>query len=95
MTPDTISQILTDFFPEAQVKQTNEKMWKVHQVEAKFHLLVSLSKNGQLLRIFVPIAPQNEAEPYLSQLLEYNFNENKLVRYALSQNLLWLSLIHI
>ncbi|NJN73298.1 MAG: YbjN domain-containing protein [Limnothrix sp. RL_2_0] len=89
MTPEAISQALQDFFPEAQVVPTENKTWKVHQPEARFHLLASLSKDHKLLRIFVPIAPQSEAEPYFPQLLEHNFSENKLVRYSLNQNLLW------
>jgi len=89
MTPEAISQVLRDFFPEAQVDHTENKTWKVHQPEARFHLLASLSRDQKLLRIFVPIAPQSEAEPYFDQFLEHNFSENKLIRYSLSQNLLW------
>lgn len=89
MTPEAVSQALRDFFPEAQVDQTENKTWKIHQPEARFHLLVSLSKDQKLLRVFVPIAPQSEAEPYFAQLLEHNFSENKLARYSLNQSLLW------
>lgn len=89
MTPDEITQALQDFFPTAKLNHSNEKTWKIHAVETRFHLLVSISEEGNLLRVFVPIAPQDEADPYLPQIMEYNFNENKLVRYAYSQNLLW------
>lgn len=89
MTPETVTAALNDFFPEAQIRHTDDRTWKIHQQTNRFHLLVSLSNEGDLLRAFVPIAPQEEAEPYLPQLLESNFNENKLVRYAFSQNLLW------
>jgi hypothetical protein len=89
MTPEAINQALRDFFPTAKINQSDEQTWKVHELAKRFHLLVSLSDAGQLFRIFVPIASQEEADPYLPQLLEYNFNENKLVRYALSQNRLW------
>ncbi len=89
MTPDTVTQVLSDFFPDAQIDQPDRKTWKVHKPEERFHLLVSTSKDGKYLRAFVPIAPQNEAEPYYEKLLEYNFSENKLVRYAVNQGLMW------
>lgn len=89
MTPDAISATLTEFFPDATINHTDAKTWKVHNAQTRFHLLVSLSVDGQLLRIFIPVASQAEAEPYHLQLLESNFNENKLVRYAINQNLLW------
>lgn len=89
MTPDAISATLTEFFPDATINHTDAKTWKVHQSQARFHLLVSLSGDGQILRVFIPVASQEEAEPYHLPLLESNFNENTLVRYAVSQNLLW------
>ncbi|MBV5257594.1 hypothetical protein FLX56_04055 [Synechococcus moorigangaii CMS01] len=89
MTPDAISATLTEFFPDAKINHTDEKTWKIHNSQARFHLLISLSSDGQMLRIFIPIASQEDAEPYYLQLLESNFTENKLVRYAINQNLLW------
>ncbi|BAW95782.1 hypothetical protein NIES970_06950 [[Synechococcus] sp. NIES-970] len=89
MTPDAISATLAEFFPDAKINHTDGKTWKIHQVQTRLHVLVSLSSDGQMLRVFIPIATQEEAAPYYLQLLEGNFNENKLVRYAMNQNLLW------
>ncbi|AFY38288.1 hypothetical protein Lepto7376_1978 [[Leptolyngbya] sp. PCC 7376] len=89
MTPDAVTQVLTNVFPDAQINQPDRTTWKVHHAEKRFHLLVNTSKNGEMLRVFVPIAPQKDAEPYYEKLLEQNFDENKLVRYAISQNMIW------
>ena len=89
MTPDTVTQVLSDFFPDASIDHPDEKTWKVHQVEKRLHILVSTSKDGKYLRAFVPITSKNEAQPYYEQILSQNFDDNKLVRYAINQNLLW------
>lgn len=89
MTPDAVTQVITNVFPDSRIDQPDAKTWKVHVAERRFHVLVSISKDNKYLRTFVPIAPKNEAEAYYEQLLEQNFDDNKLVRYAISQNLLW------
>ena len=89
MTPDAITQVFTNVFPEARIDQPDRKTWKVHVAEKRFHLLANTSKNGEMFRVFVPIAPQQDAEPYYEQMLEKNFDENQLVCYAINQNMIW------
>jgi hypothetical protein len=39
--------------------------------------------------MLIPIASALEAQPFLAQLLESNFDETQETRYALNQNVLW------
>jgi hypothetical protein len=86
MTPQEITTVLTTLF--GNVVQANEpESW---QVEADhFRLLVLLSEDQSWLRSLVTIAPAQEVEPYLAQLLEANFDETQETRYALFQGVLW------
>jgi hypothetical protein len=55
-----------------------------------FRLLVLLSENQLWLRVLLPIAPAQDAEPYFEQLLEANFDTTQETRYALHQGVVWL-----
>jgi predicted negative regulator of RcsB-dependent stress response len=50
---------------------------------------VLLSEDGSWLRILIPLTSAGEAQPFLEQLLEANFDETQETRYALNQNVLW------
>lgn len=52
-------------------------------------VLILLSSDQSWLRILVPIASAQDAQPFLEQLLEANFDETQETRYALNQNVLW------
>lgn len=65
------------------------------QVETEsFRLLVLLSEDQSWLRILIPIAPAPEAMPFLSELMQANFDETQECRYALHQNVLWGVFLH-
>ncbi len=60
------------------------------QIETSdFRLLVLLSDDHSWLRVLLPIAPAQDAEPYWEQLLEANFDTTQEARYALHQGVLW------
>lgn len=60
------------------------------QIETpQFRLLVLLSDDLSWLRVLLPIAPAQDAEPYWEQLLESNFDLTQETRYALHQGVLW------
>jgi hypothetical protein len=59
---------------------------------ADFQLLVLLSPDHSWLRLLVPIGPASEAEPFWEQLLEANFDQTQAARYALHDNVLWVTL---
>ncbi len=86
MTPEEITNILTEFFgPEA--KMLSPETWQVET--AKFRLLVLLSEDQSWLRALVPIAPVQEIQPFMEQILEANFDLTQETRYALHHNVLW------
>lgn len=86
MTPQDITETLTSLFGD-QVQISPPESWQV-EVE-NLRLLVLLSEDGSWLRSLVTIAPAGEAEPYLKQLLESNFDETQETRYALYSGALW------
>ncbi|MBD2039615.1 hypothetical protein [Microcoleus sp. FACHB-672] len=86
MTPEEITNILEQQFPQA-VEMPTSTSWQVDT--DKFRLLVLLSDDHSWLRVLVPILPFQEAEPFLQQLLEANFDTTQETRYALHENVLW------
>ncbi|MDY7015124.1 MAG: hypothetical protein SVX43_16315 [Cyanobacteriota bacterium] len=87
MTPDEITPVLTALFPEATVQQPSAETWQVEQPPLR--LLAILSEDESWLRLLVAIAPFVEAQPYLAQILEANFDLTQEVRYAASREVLW------
>lgn len=81
-----ISSHLRDRFGE-NVQTNPPDTWQVETEE--FRLLVLLSADQSWLRLLVPIVPMQTAHPYLSQILEANFDLTQETRYALHQNVLW------
>ena len=61
--------------------------WQVETPD--FRLLVLLSDEQDWLRLLLPIAPAQDAQPFLAQLLEANFDATQETRYALHQDVLW------
>jgi hypothetical protein len=81
-----ISSSLIDQFGEIVV-QPEPNVWQVES--ENFRLLVLVSDDQTWLRILVPIAPLQEAESILTQLLEANFDVTQSTRYAVHQNVVW------
>ncbi|MGF1513567.1 MAG: type III secretion system chaperone [Elainellaceae cyanobacterium] len=86
MTPDDITAVLTDLFGE-DVQAQPPETWQVESDRSR--LLVLVSEDQSWLRALVSIAPEPEAQPFLAQLLEANFDDTQEARYALYQNVLW------
>ncbi|MBF1999973.1 MAG: hypothetical protein IGS50_14045 [Synechococcales cyanobacterium C42_A2020_086] len=86
MTSDEITEVLTNLFGEA-VTVTEPDSWQVEGDALR--LLVLLSEDQSWLRALVTIVPAQEAQPFLEQLLEANFDDTQEARYALFQGLLW------
>ena len=86
MIKEEIVKTLTDSFgASVQTSDANS-----YQVETdQFRVLVLLSDDQSWLRILVPIVPAQDAQPYLAELLEANFDTTQEVRYALHQEVLW------
>ena len=86
MTPQEITSVLTQLFG-ANLTLNEPQSWQIEGENLR--LLVLLSEDQTWLRILITIAPAQEAAPFLSQLLEANFDDTQETRYALFQDLVW------
>lgn len=86
MTPEQINRSLTQLF-DNQVKEVSPGSWQVDTPD--FRLLALLSDDQSWLRLLLPIAPAQEALPFLEQILEANFDDTQETRYAFQENVLW------
>lgn len=86
MTPQDITDTLIDLFG-SDVQVGAPEVWQVEINELR--LLVLLSNDQSWLRSLVTIAPAQEADAYLPQLLGANFDETQETRYALYEGTLW------
>jgi hypothetical protein len=87
MTPEEITQTLTDSFEPSMVQSPDPSSWQVETPQ--WRLLVLLSEDQTWLRMLIPIAPASEAQPFFEQLLEANFDATQESRYAISREVLW------
>jgi hypothetical protein len=87
MKPEEIADKLTNLFGATAVQMSEPGAWQVETPELR--LLILLSQDQSWLRILAPIAPASEAQPFIEQLLEANFDDTQETRYALNQNVLW------
>lgn len=86
MNSNEIANTLTKLF-ETNVNAVAPGSWQVET--PNFRLLVLLSDDGSWLRALLPIMPITEAQPFLEQLLEANFDNTHACRYAVHQNVVW------
>lgn len=86
MTPQEITKTLTSLFG-SQVQVAEPESWQVENDGLR--LLVLLSEDQSWLRSLVSITSAQDAEPFMSQLLEANFDETQEARYAIYQGVLW------
>lgn len=84
---EEINSTLKELFSETAVQSQAPGLWQVETSEMR--LLVLLSDDQSWLRVLVPIATYQEAQPFLEQLLEANFDTTQETRYALHQGVLW------
>ncbi|MFM7408611.1 MAG: hypothetical protein ACKO3K_18630 [Cuspidothrix sp.] len=87
MTPEEIAATLTELFSPELVKPLAPGSWQIDNSD--FRLLVLLSEDHTWLRILLPIIPLQEAEPFLTQFLEANFDDTQETRYAVYDGVLW------
>ncbi|MEH2356963.1 hypothetical protein [Nostoc sp.] len=87
MTPEEIAGTLTELFDTSAFATTAPGSWQVDT--PNFRLLVLLSEDNTWLRVLLPILPIQEAQPFLEQFLEANFDDTQEVRYALYERVIW------
>ncbi len=87
MTPSEIVDTLTELFGAASINAVAPGSWQIETPNSR--LLAMLSDDESWLRVLLPIAPVQEAQPFLEQFLEANFDDTQEVRYALHQDVVW------
>jgi hypothetical protein len=87
MTPTDLTILLTEQFGEHTVQKPSPDTWQIKTDQ--FILLAILSQDFQELRLLLPLFSVAEATPYLTTLLEANFEQTQLVRYAINQEVVW------
>ncbi|MBW4689022.1 MAG: hypothetical protein KME40_29015 [Komarekiella atlantica HA4396-MV6] len=87
MTHEEIAATLTELFSTETIAAIAPGSWQVDT--PNFRLLVLLSEDNTWLRVLLPIVPAQEAQPFLGQLLEANFDDTQEVRYALYEGVIW------
>ena len=87
MKPEEITTTLAERFGTDAVQRPSSDTWQVET--SQLRLLVLLSEDMSWLRLLIPIVSAQEAQPFLEQLLEANFDLTQEVRYALNQGVLW------
>ena len=81
-----ITQTLTNIFGES-FETPSPNSWQIET--DKFRLLILISEDEHWLRILIPIAPKEDAQPFFEKLLEANFDVTLETRYAIYENVLW------
>jgi hypothetical protein len=94
MTPEEITATLTELFGTSAIATLTQPIVEIApgswQVDTStFRLLVLLSEDHTWLRVLLPIMPIQEAQPFLEQFLEANFDDTQEVRYALHEGVIW------
>ncbi|MDZ8227989.1 leucine zipper domain-containing protein [Nostoc sp. ChiVER01] len=94
MTPEEIAGTLTELFGTSSVGTLAQPVVEIApgswQVDTSvFRLLVLLSEDNTWLRVLLPIVPIQEAQPFLEQFLEANFDDTQEVRYALFEGVIY------
>jgi len=87
MTSEEIAATLTELFGTQEVNTIAPGSWQVDS--SAFRLLVLLSEDQTWLRVLLPIMPLQEAETFLTQFLEANFDETQETRYAIYDGVVW------
>lgn len=87
MTPEEIAGTLTELFGTESVVAIASSSWQIDT--PNFRLLVLLSEDQTWLRVLLPLMPIKEAEQFLTQFLEANFDETQEVRYATYDGVVW------
>lgn len=86
MTPADITTLLKTRFSDA-CSINPPDAWQIETPE--LNLLVLLSSDQTWLRILIPIVPMAEAQPFLGEIMEANFDQTRMARYATHENALW------
>ena len=84
---EEVATTLTEVFEPAALREIALGSWQVETSD--FRLLVLLSDDQSWLRVLLPLASAQAAQPVMAELLEANFDDTQEVRYACHQGVVW------
>jgi hypothetical protein len=87
MTQAEIAATLIELFGAEFVQTIAPGSWQIET--SAFRLLALVSEDNSWLRVLLPIMPLQEAEPFLTQFLEANFDDTQETRYAVYDGVVW------
>lgn len=85
MTPDDITKALSDRFTPGACQHPADDAW---QVDIDGDRLLAI-RPGSWIKLMMPLMPVSEAQPFVSQMMEANFDDTQEARYAFHQNVVW------
>lgn len=85
MTLDDITATLDSRFGEGACQHVPPDAW---QVESGDMRLLAISP-GSWIKLMTPIMPIVEAQPFIQQMMEANFDQTQEARYAFHQDVVW------
>jgi hypothetical protein len=86
MKVEQIDNTLHNLFSK-NVEKVAFNSWQIDTSDLR--ILVLISDDNSWLRILVPIAPFQDAQPFLEQILMANFDDTQEVRYAIHDQVIW------
>ena len=85
MTLDDVTAALNSHFGEGACQYVPPDAW---QVETGDKRLLAISP-GSWIKLMTPIMPIAEAQPFIQQMMEANFDQTQEARYAFHQEVVW------
>ncbi|MGB3293795.1 MAG: hypothetical protein WBB01_12480 [Phormidesmis sp.] len=85
MTLDDITAALNSRFGDGACQYVPPDAW---QVDADGLRLLAISP-GSWIKLMTPIMPIAEAQPFIQQMMEANFDQTQEARYAFHQDVVW------
>jgi hypothetical protein len=85
MISDEITAVLTQRFGEKACQQVTDDAW---QVDTETMRLLAIRMDASI-KLMIPIMPIVEAEAFMVQMMEANFDSTQMARYAFHQEVVW------
>ncbi|MGC1310307.1 MAG: hypothetical protein WA885_24015 [Phormidesmis sp.] len=85
MTPEDITAAFSARFGQGACQFIPPDAW---QIESEGIRILAIS-SGTWLKLMTPIMPIAEAQPFIQQMMEANFDQTQEARYAFHQEVVW------
>lgn len=85
MTPDEITSALEDRFGKDVCQRVSDDAWQVETNQARLLAI----RPGSWLKLMIPLMQVAEAQPFITQMMNANFDETQEARYAFHQGVVW------